>query len=90
VQNDPFIDQELLAGRKIGAILRYRRVTGASLLVAKAAVDQRELELGLPTRKAVPRTIKVWFVVLIVVAILVAAALAAVLVLLLNVGKALG
>lgn len=44
--NDPAIDAEIRAGHEVEAIKLYRQRTGAGLVDAKLAVEQRATQLG--------------------------------------------
>jgi hypothetical protein len=90
VQVDAEIEQDLIAGRKIGAIKRYREATGASLFVAKQTVDERERLLRQSGRLPAKNPISIKGPVFIIVGVFVVAVLIAVMVTIFFAGKALG
>jgi hypothetical protein len=89
VQDDPQIEQDLIAGRKIAAIKRYRETTGVGLREAKAAMDRREAML-LQAGRVQPGRVSGFSPLMVVLGVFVVFALIVVMILIYIAGKALG
>jgi hypothetical protein len=92
MSEDPQIEQDLVNGRKIQAIRRYRMATGAGLLDAKNVIEEREKILRqsgriLPAR---PFGLRLPIAVVLALGVFVFVALMAVMIALFVAGKSLG